>query len=499
METRIFGGVPLSMQQDGWWLDAPKGTGQSKQKQRKHDSFKAGLLLTLIACADLLVWQAVPALSFALVALMIFMAGLALAWPRISTQARVGIASGAVLSVLPLIELVQPLSVLIALCGLSACCAALAGLSRRDLLRGAMRLWWVAPLHSFQSGVKAADRVSQIRSVRFDIRALVMTWALPLGATFIFALLLVGANPILDRGLNDLLKWQLPAPNMWRLWFWIVLSIAIWPVLAAWGMRERLRARRPVRATVRRQGIINAGSVARSLVAFNALFAVQTAMDVLFLYGDVGLPDGITAAAYAHRGAYPLLVTALLAGLFAVLARPHLAGRPVLRWLMLLWLAQTLALVAASVWRLETYVDLYGLTRLRLAAYVWMGLVASGLCIVVWQVWKDRPAAWMLLRSGALGAVVLYICAFVSFDAAIAKHNLSRFADPDTVAICYLSEDVVPAMRARFGVGWQSICRSQYRTYVPRVFQPSDWREWGFRNWRVRRSLAAMNTAVTIP
>lgn len=370
METKIFGGLPLSMQQDGWWLDTPKETQQGKHLKRKYDGLKAALLIALIACADLLVWQVAPAISFALLALLIVMAGLALAWPRLSVQARVGIASGAVLSVLPLIELVQPLSVLIAVFGVSACCAALAGLSRGDILRGALRLWWVGPVYSLQSGVKLAEQVSHIRSDRLDIRALLLAWALPLGATVVFALLLIGANPVLDRAFANLAEWQVPVPNMWRVWFWIMLAAAIWPVLAAWGMRERLRARRAVRATVRRQGIINSGSVARSLVAFNALFAVQTGLDVLFLYGHAGLPDGITAASYAHRGAYPLLVTALLAGLFAVLARPHLAGRPVLRWLMLLWLAQTLALVAASVWRLETYVDIYGLTRLRLAAYV---------------------------------------------------------------------------------------------------------------------------------
>ncbi|MEO9685787.1 MAG: DUF4173 domain-containing protein [Tateyamaria sp.] len=497
METRIFRGVPLRMKQDGWWLDAPKTTGQGKQMRRKHDGMKAGLLITLIATGDLLVWQAVPAISFALLALVIVMAGLALAWPRLGMQARVGIASGAVLSVLPLIELVQPLSVLIALCGLTGCVVALAGLSRGDFLRGGLRLWWVAPLHSAQSGIKTAGQLGNARPGPFDVRAFVMAWALPLGTTVIFALLLIGANPVLDRIFANLAEWQAPAPNMWRLWFWIALAVMIWPVLAAWGMRERLRARRPVRSTVRRQGIINAESVARSLVAFNALFAVQTGMDILFLYGDAGLPDGITAATYAHRGAYPLLVTALLAGLFAVLARPHLAGRPVLRWLMLLWLAQTLALVAASVWRLDTYVDIYGLTRLRLAAYVWMGLVASGLCIVVWQVWRDYPAAWMLLRGGALAAAVLYVCAFVSFDAAIARHNLSRHTDPDTFALCGLSEDVVPAMTARFGANWSAECVSSYR--VPRVFQPNDWREWGFRNWRVRRSLANMTQTATAP
>ena len=63
--------------------------------------------------------------------------------------------------------------------------------------------------------------------------------------------------------------------------------------------------------------------------------------------------------------------------------------------------------------------------------------------------------------------------------------------------LCGLSEDVIPAMEARFGPEWQAICYST--SNVPRLFHPDDWREWGFRNWRVRRSLAAMTAQTPTP
>ncbi|MEO0379364.1 MAG: DUF4173 domain-containing protein [Pseudomonadota bacterium] len=497
MTTGNFRGVPLSMRQDGWWLDAPDVARSNRRNTRRRDGIKAGLLIVLIALGDLLVWGTVPGLSFAVLALLIVMAGLTLAWPRLSVRARCGIGSGAVLSVLPIIELMQPLSILIALSGMSTLLAALAGLGRRDLIRGAIRTWWVAPTQTSVDAARSIRRLGEIKPGPTSLRAVLLGWALPFGATVLFALLLIGANPVLDQALSNLLRWEMRAPNIWRLWFWVLLGSAIWPLLVARNIRERLRTRRPVRATVKRQGVVNAGSVARSLVAFNALFAVQTVMDILFLYGDAGLPDGISPAAYAHRGAYPLLVTALLAGLFAVLARPHLAGRPVLRGLMLLWLVQTLALVGASLFRLEAYVDAFGLTRLRLAAYIWMGLVAAGLGIVLWQIWRDKPAAWMLVRSGVLGVITLYLCAFISFDATIARHNLTNHSEPDTVMLCGLSEDVAPAMAARFGPNWAWQCRNTFR--MRPISEPADWREWGFRNWRVRRSLTAMTLPAPAP
>lgn len=498
MQALTIPGVPVTMQRDGWWLDAPTDKADQRRVTRRRDAGKAGLLLALIALGDVLVWGFAPGLNLAIFAGIVVLAGLGMAWPQLAPRIRGTIAAGLVLCLLPMIELVQPLSILIALLGVSMCIGALAGLSRMDVLRGAARLWWVAPAQSVSDGAAVMKRLSDVNLANTDLRKLVMAWSVPAAATLIFGLLILAANPVLDRWVADAMTLNLPEPNMWRLWFWALLSAAIWPVLVTWRMCERLRARKPQRITVERQGIINAGSVARSLVAFNALFAVQTGMDVLFLYGDAGLPDGISPAAYAHRGAYPLLVTALLAGLFAVLARPYLAGRPVLRRLMLIWLVQTLALVVASVWRLDIYVDEFGLTPLRLAAYVWMGLVAAGLCIVVWQIWHDKPTAWMMVRSSALGVVVVYACAFISFDAVTARYNLAHDADPDMELLCRLSEDVIPALHHRFGPNWPAQCTSTMYSR-PRLFQPDDWREWGFRNWRTRNSLSSMIIENAVP
>ncbi|MEL6450442.1 MAG: DUF4173 domain-containing protein [Pseudomonadota bacterium] len=501
MTKGVLRGVPLAMQQDGWWLGAELPPSQPQGRvsaQRRWDMGKAALLLLLIALGDLLAWGIVPGVSLAVLGSAIVTAGLYVAWPRLRPRVRWAIIGGAALSLLPLVELVQPLSVLIAVTGLSVVCAALAGLGRRDLIRGALRLWWCAPRQTIDDTATATRALGNLNLAQTDLRALVLGWAVPLFATALFALLLIGANPVLDKGLMRLADWQLPVPHVARIWLWLALAAAIWPVLVAWRMRERLRWAAPARATVQAPGLFNAASVARSLVAFNALFAVQTGMDLLFLYGSAGLPDGISPATYAHRGAYPLLLTALLAGVFAVMARPHLAGRPALRWLMLIWLGQTLALVFASLWRLEAYVEVYGLTRLRLAAFVWMGLVAAGLALVAWQTWRDRPAIWMILRSGALGIATLYICAFVNFDGLIARHNLTHEVQRDTLALCRLSAGALPAMATLWDPAPRAACLDAH-SVAPQLRAPQDWREWGFRNWRVRNSLAQIAKTTAAP
>ncbi len=124
--------------------------------------------------------------------------------------------------------------------------------------------------------------------------------------------------------------------------------------------------------------------MSRSLILFNALFALQSGLDLVYLWGGANLPDGMSHAEYAHRGAYPLIVTALLAAGFVLVAmRP---GGPaeqsrLIRPLVLAWIAQNILLVISSIFRLDLYVAAFSLTYLRLAAFIWMLLVADGTAI----------------------------------------------------------------------------------------------------------------------
>ena len=83
------------------------------------------------------------------------------------------------------------------------------------------------------------------------------------------------------------------------------------------------------RATVRKRSwvdhVMNETSVRNALLMFNVMFALQTGLDLAIVSGGAALPEGLSYASYAHRGAYPLVVTALLAGVFAITA---LSERP---------------------------------------------------------------------------------------------------------------------------------------------------------------------------
>lgn len=490
MKTFLIRGVPSSIQQDGWWMDGaarrPPCTPEANGSASPSRLERPLLLFALVALADVLLWGVTPGLSLFLFGLLVLVAALVMANGRGRGGALLGVAL-----CLPVLEEVQALSVLFWLAGLLTGGAWIAqggwqGLRMASL--GALRLALYGPLSSLTDLARMIRQTAPGRSPLDGLERLLLGWALPLGLGLIFLSLLVEANPVaaywLERG-GDL---HLPAPG--RASFWLGMALCLAPFLRLVSLRQRLTpaARRAVLGPRRLPAILNPDAVRRSLLLFNALFALQTGLDAVYLWGGASLPEGMNYATYAHRGAYPLLVTALLAGGFALVARPFTGTDRALRAALMFWIAQTVLLVISSLLRLELYVEAYGLTRLRLSAGIWMIVVALGLCLTLWQVLRHHSAGWLLKRSVLLGVATLYLAMFVSFDRAIARYNLSHEAASDPLYICQLGPAALPEIRRQA----PGLCD---HTITPRAPLITDWREWDFRDWRVLRSLGEINAA----
>ncbi len=479
-------GVPAAIQKDGWWLDAPVFRRPPRDPARASTgdgAARAAALVALLVAADVLIWQVAPGLSLAVFGVIVLCAA-ALA---VDGRGAGGIALGTAL-MLPVVEQVQPLSLAFWLLGLTGGAGWIGLCGWQGVAATARAAWrFVQAMPGQLRGDLRVLRHGMPDTPPGQIRRLLLGWSLPAGLGLVFAALLIEANPMFARSLT----WmgEVHPPSLGRVLFWLGAAVILWPFLRLSAMAQRLRL--PLTApkgTGTAPAILNGPSVRRSLILFNGLFAVQTASDLAYLWGGAALPEGLSYAEYAHRGAYPLLATALLAGLFALIARPFVVGDRILRAVLLVWVAQTVLLVLSSILRLELYVEVYGLTRLRLAAFVWMGVVAAGLCLVIWQVIAHRSAGWLLARAALLGLAVLYACSFVSFDRAIARYNLTHDVPLDAWYICMLGPAALPPIRAYEARVGRRLCVSD----VPYIHAPRDWREWGFRNHRTRTSLAAL-------
>jgi hypothetical protein len=277
------------------------------------------------------------------------------------------------------------------------------------------------------------------------LRRIVPLLALPLAGGAVFVALLAQANPVIDALIARLSLPQFDWSALPRLMLWSLLFLLAWGVLRPRPPR-RLFATLDATGDVRLPGFSPA-SITLSLVLFNALFAAQNLMDLAFLSQAAALPWGITLAEYAHRGAYSLVATALLAALFVlVTSRPgsQTAASPAVRRLVALWIAQNVVLVSNAAWRTWDYVEAYSLTVLRIAALLWMGLVATGLVLVLLRMLRGKSIAW-LINANLLGAgLLLSVVAFVDLGAVAASWNVrhAREIDGDgaPLDLCYLAE-----------------------------------------------------------
>ncbi len=210
------------------------------------------------------------------------------------------------------------------------------------------------------------------------------------------------------------------------------------------------------------------------------------------------MPAGMSHAEYAHRGAYPLVATALLAGGFALIARPFAAESRLVRGLLLAWVAQNVALVISSLYRLDLYVGEYGLTYLRVHAGIWMMLVAVWLGLIAVQVARGLASGWLVNWSLGLGAGTLYLCCFVNFAGVIMDHNLTASVEGrlpkglDQSYLCDLGPDAWAAMVQGQAKGAALDCSVYYSEWrngetvaPPRI---EGWRDWSYRSWRVLRA-----------
>jgi Domain of unknown function (DUF4173) len=351
----------------------------------------------------------------------------------------------------------------------------------------------------------AGDLIRTLRDMKLapGWQGSLVAWIVPLSVFAVFAALFTSANPLIENRLSRLHPDDLlGAIDLQRSLFWLLIICTIWPLIR----RRPRRAPSPRTAAetatpAGKDYLLGVQAMSRSLILFNALFAVQTGLDLAYLWGGFSLPDGMSHAEYAHRGAYPLMMTALLAAGFVLVAmRP---GGPaensrLIRPLVLLWIAQNILLVVSSIFRLDLYVATYSLTYLRLAALIWMGLVATGLVLILVQIKLNKSNSWLLSANAIALALTLYACCFINAPWLVASYNVQHCREIDGTGpkldLQYLESlgpQAEPALRPYFEkMPPLELTIHQRRQVDLGWWRPKNWRAWNFRAWRLQRYLA---------
>jgi hypothetical protein len=472
--------------------------------------WRIAIAVVLTALADWLFFRRVVGISLA--AFLVAIAAGVLATNRIEAGRRATlIYSGAlVAALLPLLEDVNVLSVSIAALGIGGFALGVTAALRGNATDGLFAIGWFLISGPFQlpRDLPLFQQWARQRGAPFDPVAL-KGWIVPLALGGVFVALFAAANPLIA---NWFAQWiigdSLKQLDFQRLMFWFGAIIVAWMFVCV-GRRFSVPDRDELATAIAANlpavrsshALFNDTTIVRSLVLFNILFAVQTVMDVHYLWRGAALPDGMTYASYAHRGAYPLIVTALLAAAFVLLAmRPGSAAErsPLLRALVFLWVGQNVLLVLSAMLRLNLYVETYLLTYWRVAAFIWMLIVAAGLVLIVVRIVTYRSNAWLVSANLAVLALTIYSCSFVNFAAVVADYNVAQDRDGtdlpiDVNYLLALGPQAIPAVDR-----YLSHHPLPPRSHVPfrrdelaanHMRKVADWRAWTFRGWRLTRYL----------
>jgi Domain of unknown function (DUF4173) len=422
------------------------------------------------------------------------------------------------LAVLPVLENVSPLSVFVflilgALGTLAISEKLRTGIFEIAILLGRFFLTLlVRSTIDIRQWRKTAHALSapNLRFARFGV------WIMPVVISLIFLALFEDANPIIAKLIAQIDLWYLlKFFDLNRILFWLAMFVLIWPFLRArLPERKAKQSNQPARPSEPKlfgsvwNTLFGPDAILRALILFNAMFAVQTLLDATYLIGGVALPDGMTYVAYAHRGAYPLIFTALLSAAFVLIAmREGSAARnnnPI-RNLVYFWVAQNVVLVLSSILRLDLYVGVYGLTYWRISALIWMVLVALGLLSIIWQIARNKDTKWLLGCNIISLSLTLYVSCFINFAGLIANYN-ARLEEQDLYYLTRLGPQALPALdqiiRTGKATSIQSDCAgnpyrdgtislSKCREIMVSSFNADYgmWRLWSLRNWRLKRYL----------
>ncbi|WEV73200.1 DUF4173 domain-containing protein [Bifidobacterium sp. ESL0790] len=212
-----------------------------------------------------------------------------------------------------------------------------------------------------------------------------------------------------------------------------------------YALRHHRRKAKPVTgpATPSRSSV-SAAALNTMLAILDVVYLVFVAIQFSYLFGGTDTLKRFGGyAAYARAGFFQLVAVTVI-NLVVVMACVYLRqsqkrSTPLL-CLELVLVASTAVMLISAVWRMNLYVNEYGLTRLRLLTYWGMAAIAFLLVVTVVKLFRPRTG---LFRLAVFGVVCLWlIFAFAQPDYIIAKVNVDGYLSGsiEQIDVDYLGE-----------------------------------------------------------
>ncbi|HEX2143828.1 MAG TPA: DUF4173 domain-containing protein [Glycomyces sp.] len=257
-----------------------------------------------------------------------------------------------------------------------------------------------------------------------------------------------------DSTFAKLIARLLPEVNPFEFFIRLVLAAFLFPLVLVWVYTAVAKPRFDSQRTGEHR-TVSRFELAVPLGALNLLFAAFIAVQLRVYLGGkdyVMETTGLTFADYARRGFWQLCFVAVLSlaviGIAAWLApKREKADRWTVRILLGTLGLLSMVVIASALFRMYTYFETYGLTRMRVWVFtveIWLAVLFA---LVIVCCWKLR-ATWLPRAVLASGGLALLGLAAVNPDALIARYNLDHEHEVDQHYLQGLSDDAVPEFAA---------------------------------------------------
>lgn len=309
----------------------------------------------------------------------------------------------------------------------------------------------IRPIRALQAERYVRATTPETLAARSRVRAIALGVALAALLLMVVVPMLISADAMFSQAtarlMKNVLSVTLPTAT-WRL----LQVAALWPLLfgVLWGL-ARSRQAPHVLSDVRRSCAplltLPALTAIILLGAAVVVYALFLWVQALYLFGGakvVGVAGGY--ASYARSGFFELVTVAAinvavaLAGVRSAASRSATSGATtgaasatkasktsvvVVRVLVFVLIAQTVALLASAVFRMNLYVDTYGLTLLRMLTYLGMAFIVVALAGLAVEAVRSGYGYFRLL---VWAGIVLWT-GFIALnpDGRIAEYNVESF------------------------------------------------------------------------
>ena len=226
-------------------------------------------------------------------------------------------------------------------------------------------------------------------------------------------------------------------------------------------------------------------------LALAVIYAVFCGIQVVVLFAGnaSALPANMTYAEYAREGFFQLLIVSGINVLLIIYAQSCFASSKMLRSLLLFLSVCTYIMEASSAMRMILYVNVYGLTFLRIFVLWFLVLLAVLLGAALYTVFHPD---FHLFRFAFISCMVFWLLfAFARSERIAAKYNFEHYSPNDAAAWQFINDcslDAVPALRPYFDFVTEDNAEGYFKLGIPDDYKCRGVRGFNISAWEAMQT-----------